>query len=198
MQIRNTYISGGFILSFSMLYFFCGIEFMLTVLLALLFHEAGHMLAIRLLGGKISELRFECTGGVIRYNGSRMSYTDELVAALSGPLFSFLLAISAAELGARLGKFWFTLSGVSLVFCIFNMLPALQLDGGRVLYMISARLGGIDLAEKICFAASCAISLAVMLSGVWLLIKTGYNFTLLLCGVWLFCGTAIVKRQVWV
>ncbi len=178
-----------------MLYFFCGFDFLLIILSALLFHEAGHLLAIKILGGKISELRLECTGGVIRYNGSRMSYGDELIAALSGPLFSLLLAVFASGLGARLGEFWFTLSGVSLVFCMFNMLPVLHLDGGRMLYMISAHLSGIDLAEKICFAVSCAVSLILMLSGLWLLILTRYNFTLLLCGVWLFCDTAIVKKQ---
>ena len=179
-----------------MLYFFCGFEFLIIILSALLFHEAGHLLAISILRGKIIELRLECTGGVIRYNGSCMSYRDELIAALSGPLFSLLLAISAAKLGARFGQFWFTLSGVSLVFCMFNMLPVLHLDGGRMLYMISAHFGGIDFAEKICFVVSCGISLIIMLSGIWLLIISRYNFTLLLCGLWLFSDTAIVKRQV--
>ena len=198
MRIRELYISGGFILSFSMLYFFWGFEFLIIILSAFFFHEVGHLLAIYILGGKISELCLECTGGVIRYNGSRMSYTDELIAALSGPLFSLLLAISATALGKTFGEFWFTLSGVSLVFCVFNMLPVSVLDGGRMLYMIAAHLGNISTAENICFAVSCVISLALMVSGIWLLIVTGYNFTLLICGVWLFCSTAIVKRRVWV
>ena len=198
MHIRNTFVGGGFVLLLTALYLLCGAEFVLLITSALLFHEAGHLLAITLLGGEIQELRLDCTGGVIRYDGRNMSYLDELVAALAGPAFSLLLAFVAAWVGEKHGEYWFTLSGVSLVFCVFNMLPAARLDGGRVLYMVAARLSGIETAERICVISSCAVSLALALSGVWLLLKTGSNFTLLLCGAWLFCDSAIVKRRVWV
>jgi len=185
-------------LCFSMLYFLVSFQFILIILIAILFHEAGHLLAIKAFGSEIVELRLESTGAAIIYDDSRMSYKAELVTALAGPLFSFILAYISALLGKIWGEFWFTLSGVSLVLCAFNMLPAALLDGGRVLYMTLAHFFGTERAEKISFFVSCFVSLGVILPGLWLLMKTGWNFTLLICGVWLFLGTAIVKRRVWV
>lgn len=198
MYFGKVYISGGSVLCFSTLYFLASSQFLFITLIAVLFHEAGHLLAIKLLGGDITELRVESMGAAIIYSGRRMSYKAELLTALSGPASSFILAYFAAGIGRRGGEFWFTLSGVSLVLCLFNFLPALTLDGGRMLYMALAHFFGENTAERICFIISCLVSLGITLSGLWLLIRTGWNFTLLVSGIWLFLGTAIVKRRVWV
>lgn len=198
MSFGKLFVSGGFVLCFSTMCFLASSQFLLITLIAALVHEAGHLLAIMGTGGKIRELRLESTGAAIIYDGSRMSYIAELLTALAGPVFSFLLAYISARLGISRGEFWFTLSGVSLVLCAFNLLPASALDGGRVLYMTLAHFTGTETAEKICFLTSCLVSLGVILPGLWLLMKTGWNFTLLVSGIWLLLGTAIVKRGVWV
>jgi stage IV sporulation protein FB len=198
LYFGKVFISGGSVLCFSTLCLLASTQFLFITLIAALFHEAGHLLAIKLLGGKITELRIESTGAAIIYDGRRMSYKAELLTALAGPAFSFILAYIAARIGRSGGEFWFTLSGVSLVLCLFNLLPALTLDGGRMLYMALAHFFTEDTAEKICFLISCLVSLVLTLSGLWLLMRTGWNFTLLISGIWLFLGTAIVKRRVWV
>jgi len=198
LYFGKIYVSGGFVLCFSTLCFITSSRFLFIILLTVLVHEAGHLLAIRASGGKIKELRLELMGAAIIYDGSRMSYIAELLTALAGPVFSFILAYISARIGKSWGEFWFTLSGVSLVLCVFNLLPAAALDGGRVLFMTLAHFAGTDAAEKICFLTSCLVSLGAILPGMWLLMKTGWNFTLLISGIWLFLGTAIVKRRVWV
>jgi len=198
LYFGKVFVSGGAVLCFSAFCLLVSGELLFITLIAGFVHELGHYLALRLLGGKITEFRLESTGAAIIYEGSSMSYMAELLAALAGPIFSFVHAYICALIGKRLGEFWFTLSGVSLVLCAFNLLPAALLDGGRVLHMLLAHLLDADSAEKICFAVSCLVSLCMMLTGLWLLLRTGWNFTLLVSGVWLFIGTAIVKRRVWV
>jgi len=198
LYFGKVFVSGGAVLCFSAFCLLASGEFLFITLVSVLVHELGHYIALKMLGGRITEVRLEATGAAIIYDGSRMSYMAELIAALSGPLFSFVLAYACARIGRRHGEFWFTLSGVSLVLCAFNLLPAITLDGGRVLYTLLAHVFSADTAEKICFAVSCIVSLDVMLTGLWLLLRTGWNFTLLVCGIWLFLGTTIVKRRVWV
>jgi stage IV sporulation protein FB len=198
LYFGKVFISGGAVLCFSAFCLLASGEFLFITLISVLVHEVGHYIALRLLGGKITEVRLEATGAAIIYDGSLMSYMAELLTALSGPIFSFILPYICALTGKRLGEFWFTLSGVSLVLCAFNLLPAVTLDGGRILYTLLAHLSNADSAEKICFAISCLVSFGVTLIGLWLLLRTGWNFTLLVSGIWLFLGTAIVKRRVWV
>ncbi len=199
MRLGKLFVSGGFIVMLSALYVILSLEFLLVILIAILAHEAGHLAAIIILGGKLREIRLECTGLLIIYDGKSMSYVSELFAAFAGPLMSLLLAFCSAFLGKAFGGgFWYTLSGFSLVLCAFNLLPVAALDGGRMLFVTMAHCWGLDIAERSCFAVSCAFSLAVMILGAWVLKESGWNFTLLLCGVWLFWSSAIVKRPVWV
>lgn len=198
MRLGIVSISGGFVICFAALGLILGYEFLLIVALAVLAHEAGHILAILMFKGKIKEVRFEYVGVLIRYDGGKMSYIAELITAFAGPMMNIVIALVAAFLGKRFGLFWFALSGFSLVLGAFNLIPIAILDGGRMLYMTMAQCWDIDVAEKSCFAVSCAFSLLLMVLGAWVLRVSGWNYTLLLCGLWLFWSSAIVKRHVWV
>ncbi len=198
MRFGKIFLSGGFVLMLSALYVILSPEFLLIIIAAVLIHEAGHLAAIALLGGNPREVRLECTGVLIIYEGGDMSYASELAAAAAGSFASLLLAIFSAFMGKAFGEFWYTLSGFSLVLCAFNLLPVSALDGGRMLFVILAHCRDLDAAERVCLAASCVFSLAIMIIGVWVLKESGWNFTLLICGVWLFWSSAIVKRPVWV
>jgi stage IV sporulation protein FB len=198
LRLGKVFISGGFVFCFSVLYIILSFEFIFIIILAIVLHEAGHLIAIKKLGGKINEIRLESMGALISYDGSNMSYVSELLAALAGPLMSLLIALLAAFLGKKFGGLWFTLSGFSLIFCIFNLLPIAVLGGGRMLYMTMAHCWGLDIAERAGFSVSCAFSLLIMILGAWVLKESGWNFTLMLCGVWLFWASAIVKKPVWV
>ncbi len=198
MHIGKVFVSGGFAICFAALGLLTGFEFLTIITLAVLAHEIGHILAIMKLGGRIKEIRLECVGALIRYDGAQMSYIAELVTAFAGPVMNLITALLAAFMGKRFGQFWFALSGFSLVLGAFNLLPIAVLDGGRMLYMTMAQCWDIDVAEKSCFAVSCAFSLVLMVLGAWVLKESGWNYTLLLSGVWLFWASAIVKRHVWV
>ena len=144
---------------------------LLLVLLAVTAHEAGHLLALRLLGCRVTELRAELSGFCIRYAGSPGRW-GEVIAAVSGPLAGLLYALPAARCGAG-GELS---AGFSLLFSIFNLIPALPLDGGRA----AAALFG----ERVARILSLISALAVCFIGL-ALFHRGFGAALALAGFYL-------------
>lgn len=120
----------------SALYFFGGLKSVCAVMLAVLIHELGHVAAIKVFGGKIRSVRFDASGLCMSYCGLDND-GKELVSLIMGPVFGLLLSYAASYCGKITdSRFLFEASGVSLIFSIFNLLPALPLDGGRALYCV--------------------------------------------------------------
>ena len=114
---------------------------LLAVLLgaSVLIHELGHCLAARALGLPVIEVRLYLLGGVSELGRMPASAREEAVIAAAGPALSallsgvFFLLIGSAD---RHTVPWLLLGELALsnaIVAIFNVLPALPLDGGRVL-----------------------------------------------------------------
>lgn len=93
-------------------------------LLALICHEMGHLLAMKLGGVAVHDLRLSAAGAVI--NSGFTGYRQELACASAGPVFSFLLCLCTFRWYPRL-------SIVSAILGAVNLLPVYPLDGGRIL-----------------------------------------------------------------
>ena len=86
--------TGGFWLLVGALLLAASVRFLLWVAVAAAVHEAGHILAIRALGGRIESLRLTGVGAVLRTRRAGLcSYREECLVALAGPLASLLLAL---------------------------------------------------------------------------------------------------------
>lgn len=156
-----------------------------------LVHELGHWLAIKALGGQVAHLRLTGVGAVLQPRRETLfSYGEECLVALAGPTASLVLASLAGAWGrTHGGEGAFLLTGVSLALGIFNLLPALPLDGGRVLRAAVSQLAGPDAGERACLWAGRGVALLLVCGGGWVFGLTG-NFTLLLCGLWLLAQGA--------
>ncbi len=97
-----------------------------------LFHELGHVLALRLCGCRIRALRLELGGLCLDYSGDP-PLAAQLFCALAGPLAGLLYALPVA----RLGPDGSLSAGISLLLSGFNLIPALPLDGGRALEAVT-------------------------------------------------------------
>jgi Zn-dependent protease len=106
---------------------------------SLLLHELGHAIQARRDGMEIEGITLWLFGGVARFKGNFPSAGAEFRIAIAGPLVSLVLgvlfslgalAVSGVEevdaVAAWLGY-------INLTLLVFNLLPALPLDGGRVL-----------------------------------------------------------------
>ncbi len=106
---------------------------------SLLLHEYGHALQARRDGMEIEGITLWLFGGVAKFKGSFPSAGAEFRIAIAGPLVSLVIGVLclftprllALPTGVDGVLFW--LGSINLVLLVFNLLPALPLDGGRVL-----------------------------------------------------------------
>lgn len=113
----------------------------LAVLLgvSVLLHELGHCLAARWLGLPVRRVRLFLLGGISELTRRPARPRDEGLVAAAGPAVSLLLAAAAGavwlllEPGTALWLVVVELAVANAAVAVFNLLPGLPLDGGRVL-----------------------------------------------------------------
>jgi Zn-dependent protease/CBS domain-containing protein len=106
---------------------------------SILLHELGHAIQARRDGVAIDGITLWVFGGVASLRGQPRTAGAELRIAAAGPVVSLVLGVVsvAVALLLRLPSsvdavvFWLGYMNLSLL--IFNLLPALPLDGGRIL-----------------------------------------------------------------
>ena len=110
--------------------------------LSIVLHELGHAFQALKEGMKVGDITLWLFGGVARFEGMFPSPGAEFRVAIAGPLVSLLLAIGFAvislagglvDLPAHIRGASDWLARINGAVLAFNLVPALPLDGGRVL-----------------------------------------------------------------
>ena len=119
----------------------------LCVFAGILAHEFAHALVARRAGIEIQEIDLWLLGGVARMRSQPKRAGDELRFALAGPAVTVVLAlvfgIAAVTLSpGTLDTFVTYQAEVNAALALFNLLPALPLDGGRVARALLWRSSG--------------------------------------------------------
>ncbi len=163
----------------------------LAVFAAVLWHEAAHAVAAAALGYRVREIELLPFGGVARIErADTAGAASEIIMAAAGPLASLVLAAAVylAREGFPSQALWLEFYGqANLMLAFFNLLPALPLDGGRILRALlalrrdwgeaTAAVAGLGKLLALALAAAAAM-------GVW---RSGtVNLTFLAAAVWLF------------
>ena len=101
-------------------------------LLAAALHEFGHLIAARAMKIPIGAMQFDLLGARIDVKGRILSYGEEWLLCMAGPLSSFVFSL--------IGSFFWpnsllavTFSCASLLLGLLNLLPIQTFDGGRML-----------------------------------------------------------------
>ena len=172
----------------ALLFFLLREEELAALLLAAAAHELGHLAAILGLGLRLREIRAELGGLRMEYSGDTGT-AGHLGIAAAGPAAGFLYAWTAARLALRLGWGWLSLSaGLSLLLSLFNLLPVLPLDGGRIALYLSTAAMGEERGELLCRRLGLWLSAALSALGLRLLVR-GRGAALLTAGLVLLFGS---------
>ena len=166
---------------------------LLFSLLALAFHEAGHLLVARSRGFVMKSVSLMPYGAMMSA-GERFDKTSGVLIGLAGPLANLLVAL------VTLGVWWlfpavygvtrfFLFANVSLA--VFNLLPVYPLDGSRVLLALARNkllaikwLKGLGIVAGILFFAGFIVTLFFKV-----------NFSLGIIAVFLFYGAAFGTKD---
>jgi Zn-dependent protease/CBS domain-containing protein len=147
---------------------------------SILLHELGHALQARRDGLAIEGITLWVFGGVAQIQQEAPSAGAELRMALMGPAVSFAIGVAclAAALALPLPSatdgvlFW--LGQINLYLLVFNLIPALPLDGGRVLRAILwARRRDYGSATRTAGRLGRAFGQAMIVGGLLLAIFVG-------------------------
>ena len=158
-------------------YVVMGVVAALLFFTSLVLHELGHAQQARREGMEVSGVTLWALGGVARFNGMFPSPGAELRVAIAGPAVSLVLGgvFVALALVLRPGSAvdgvvaW--LGYINLLLIVFNLIPALPMDGGRVLRALLWRRRGdlawaTGIAAGIGFVLGCAMVAIGLVAGL--------------------------------
>lgn len=162
-------------------------ENVLYAVLFSLFHETGHILAMTALGNAPQSVSFELTGiNIKRTTQTSVSLAKEIIIALSGPFFNFILFLIFVFIYSQNGDVKvLNMASVNLILMIFNLMPIKGLDGGKVLYFTVSKFFSYKKAKNILTISSVIFILLMFTYGAYVLYLTRYNFTMLIIALML-------------
>ncbi len=111
----------------------------LMLLASVLLHEVGHCVVARAFGLPVRSITVTLLAGLTEITTPPDTPGREYAVAVAGPMVSLLLAglgYAGAELLVEGSLSWFLVQGIAVInaiVAVFNLLPGLPLDGGRVL-----------------------------------------------------------------
>jgi Zn-dependent protease/CBS domain-containing protein len=163
---------------------------------SLLLHELGHAMQARRDGMEIDGITLWLFGGVARFKGMFPSAGAEFRIAIAGPLVSLLLGVIFVLIALIPGLpqavdgvvSW--LGYINLSLLVFNLIPALPLDGGRLLRAILWKAQGeFDRATRLAADVGRGFGYLFIAGGVALFVFQG-SFS----GAWLaFIGWFLLQ-----
>lgn len=151
-----------------------GLASALGLVVSVLLHELGHALVARRYGVEIQEIRLWILGGIAQFSEMPKQPKAEAVVAIAGPIVSVLLGLGfggvltlvPASAGAVAVVVSY-LAAVNIALAVFNLLPALPMDGGRVLRsLLALRLDRLR-ATRIAAGISRVLAVIMGLFGLW-------------------------------
>ena len=162
----------------------------LLVMAACVFlHELAHIAVARLLHVRVLELELMPLGGAARLDGVWMLRPGQLAAvALAGPCANLLLlsgSVALNSLGLLDNRATAAFVQVNLVILLFNLLPALPLDGGRALCGLLSYSMRPGRAASVGIWLGRALALGLIGAAIVTGIEGRFNATLAMAGIYL-------------
>lgn len=161
-------------------------------------HEAGHLIAAKLLDIKIRELTLDIAGARIVPSGEIMSYKKEFLLCAAGPISSLLLSFislityllrhKSLSLSPLLYALEGTVSGLdgalaltfafSLLQAAINLLPISSFDGSRMLGAALSFMLGDMVGHSFRRVITFTFTLILWMASVYILLRVGQGLSL--------------------
>lgn len=194
MRLKKVIFNPFFFVLFAIFYIAGRVDVYLCCILCAAIHEGGHILAAKICNADISSVGFSGYGmNISLQNEQYTSYLQDIFIALSGPFFNLLAAICAMPFIYR-SNFMECFAGINLILFLLNLLLVSVLDGGRAFYAFLCFFTDPYRAKKAIAATSVCFTILLIGAGIVILVKTRYNISLLVIGIWLMLE--LMKQKV--
>lgn len=182
-------VTAGALIFLAVLLLILPLQWVLAVLLAAIFHELCHAVAVLLCGGRINGVTISGRGAVMEV--IPLSAAKEIVCAIAGPLGSFLLLLLAK---------WMPRTAIcGAVHGLYNLIPLFPLDGGRILRGLVHGIFSPPVAERVFLWSQRAFALLVTLGCLMLSFRVGVVAVIALVLVFWrhWRENTLAKKAVW-
>jgi Zn-dependent protease len=147
-----------------------GVALVLLVFGSVLLHELGHAVVARKLNVHVAGIELSFFGGAAKMVQMPRTATHELLIAAAGPAVSLVLGAVGIGLGALTHSSLFAWLGwTNLIIAGFNLIPALPMDGGRILRAALTRrmdfVQATDVAVRVARVVAIGFGVFALLGG---------------------------------
>ncbi len=150
---------------------------------SVLLHELGHAVVARQLGVHVSGIELHFFGGAAKMMELPRSASHEMAIAAAGPAVSLMLAGAGLGLGLGLGSWFIAMIGwINLTLAIFNLIPALPMDGGRILRAALSKSLGFVRATDVSVTIARVVAIGFVVLGI---AASAYQLLLLAPFLWI-------------
>lgn len=158
----------------------------LAAIVAAALHECGHIIAAKLCGIPLVDMKLGIFGATLTTNRALCSYVKEILLALAGPATNLLCLALCSLLPIQCEAIeLFCVASCGLA--ILNLLPIRELDGGRIVYCALASTFSPVLASRVVGALSFGIIFSLWTLSVYLILRLGASLSLFIFSCFLFC-----------
>jgi Zn-dependent protease len=139
-----------------------GVVFILILFACVVLHEFGHIFAARRFGIRTPDVTLLPIGGVASLERMPEKPAQEIAVALAGPAVNLVIAAvliglfgatlspeQMAQLELNSPRLVDRVAAANIVLCVFNLIPAFPMDGGRVLRALLAIPLGFTRATQV-------------------------------------------------
>ncbi|KQY85175.1 Zn-dependent protease [Paenibacillus sp. Root52] len=175
----------------------------LITLFAIVFiHECGHAAAAALLGCRVVSIQMLPFGGVaVIEDGGKLTAWREIAIALAGPLQNiFMVGVVLLLQYMQVGDpiFLSYIIQGNLLIALFNLLPILPLDGGKIVQALVSLIAPYYTTLMWTYRISILVSIGVIVYAVvrWIAGDYGLPLNILLVGLFLFYSNVTDYRNI--
>lgn len=151
------------------------------LLVAVFFHECGHILFLLLTGGRLKGVRVGIFGITLKADYPP-SYPAKILISLGGPIVGIVCFFLFHHAGGELSLF----AEISLALSLFNLLPVSFLDGGNALEALCLMFFSYERAIFVLRALSLITAVMLWCFAVYLFLFLNGSASLFFLSLWFF------------
>lgn len=160
----------------------------ITTFLSIVLHELVHIVVASLKGSRIVWVKLMPVGLSAGVDTGNCSRNDRLAIYSSGPLMNIIISAATYSAGFFIPDeqgFFYYISIVNFYLAVFNLIPAIPLDGGKILQEILDDSLGLILSAKYIRMLALLSSIIITAAGIYQNMSGKLNLSLFIIGLYL-------------
>lgn len=160
----------------------------LIIFASVLLHEIGHAITAKLLGIRVEEIELFPFGGIAKMEDiTKYGGFKEGSIAIAGPAVSAMIAALGTVLGEQ-NELLKTIGQFNFILFVFNIIPALPMDGGRILRNILLHFMSYKRATKTMVILGRLMAIALVFYNILIIYKGSNSVAYIITALFIYLG----------